>query len=732
MKTGGAPPQRSQTHKDLAEALNAWNAYEDPSEAAGRAAGAAEQAAATEAELERKARGNADLAITAVLESIAADQADTRKLLYSLLSEDYREGGSSEYNKNDYYIRHQNSRVAVTTFSGGIDRQDATFKFISPLCKPGEGSCPKQNGGSSGCVSIESVNWQRHYLVQHEAGEVSFAEGDGSEGFKAAATFCLKPGLGNQGSGVSIEPLGEPDTYLLHEGYHMAVGKVSGPSAKGTQLSATFRLRPGLFMGFCQGPAKPTECTCLGGFLGDSCAQPCPGLEVQPDGAVEVCNNQGDCTLDKNKQATCMCHDGFLGKECNLLCPRSAENSKLCHGRGECAVNEAFQPTCKCERGHLGKDCSIPCPGAAGDLGACSDHGSCVLDDSGLTAKCNCNDGFLGEDCFLACPRDQADNVCSNHGECSAIGDNDTKCTCQAGWVGKACDLECPTNKAGDSCSNHGECVVKDYKAHCVCQGGFLGPACEAECPGTVALAGEEGKTVGCNGHGDCLFDAETDTATCKCHVADGWLGEGCMKECKRGRDDQGNEDAVCSGHGKCELDNDGNPECKCDSLFTGDNCGVNCPTQVPGEICSGHGKCELPEGGDGPGVCTCDAEWLGDGCSVSCPKSKDGVTCSGHGKCALQGVEAQCECDAQWTNDDCGEPKCGTQAGFFDVNKDECKCPATSEKCCSRDVIAKAAMLDKMVAARRQMLREGAELKDESMSKMFDQAESEVMSLSD
>ena len=133
-----------------------------------------------------------------------------------------------------------------------------------------------------------------------------------------------------------------------------------------------------------------------------------------------------------------MCHDGFLGKECNLLCPRSAENSKLCHGRGECAVNEAFQPTCKCERGHLGKDCSIPCPGAAGDLGACSDHGSCVLDDSGLTAKCNCNDGFLGEDCFLACPRDQADNVCSNHGECSAIGDNDTKCTCQAGWVGKA------------------------------------------------------------------------------------------------------------------------------------------------------------------------------------------------------------------------------------------------------------------------------------------------------
>jgi hypothetical protein len=81
--------------------------------------------------------------------------------------------------------------------------------------------------------------------------------------------------------------------------------------------------------------------------------------------------------------------------------------------------------------------------------------------------------------------------------------------------------------------------------------------------------------------------------------------------------------------------------------------------------------------------------------------------------------------------NDDCGEHKCGTEAGFFDVNKDECKCPATSEKCCSRDVIAKAALLDKMVAERRKMLRSGEEMKQESMAKMLDQA-SEVMSLSE
>jgi hypothetical protein len=104
---------------------------------------------------------------------------------------------------------------------------------------------------------------------------------------------------------------------------------------------------------------------------------------------------------------------------------------------------------------------------------------------------------------------------------------------------------------------------------------------------------------------------------------------------------------------------------------------------------------------------------------------------CSGHGKCAVKGIEAQCECETQWASESCGEPKCGTDAGFFDVNKDECKCPATSEKCCSRDVIAKAALLDKMVATRRQMMASGQmDTQDASMSKMLDHAE--VMTLSE
>lgn len=97
---------------------------------------------------------------------------------------------------------------------------------------------------------------------------------------------------------------------------------------------------------------------------------------------------------------------------------------------------------------------------------------------------------------------------------------------------------------------------------------------------------------------------------------------------------------------------------------------------------------------------------------------------------CTVMGIEAQCKCKTQWTNKDCGEPKCGTGNSFFDINKDECRCPATSEKCCSRDVVAKAALLDQMVATRRQLMLSGDEAHEKTMTKMLDHAE--VMSLAE
>eukprot|EP00658_Telonema_sp_P-2_P078710 TRINITY_DN743_c0_g1_i3.p1 TRINITY_DN743_c0_g1~~TRINITY_DN743_c0_g1_i3.p1 ORF type:complete len:818 (+),score=189.61 TRINITY_DN743_c0_g1_i3:57-2510(+) len=679
---------------DLKEALSAWDAPDNIQ----RAKGAGEQAADLEEEYARRASQTSDLGLDAVLSAIAEEgQPDKRQVLFSFLSEDYRKGGASSYNKNDYYIRHQNDKLAVTTFAGPTDRQDATFKMIPALCGPGTGQCPAKNAGAKGCVSIESTNWQRHYLVQQEAGELSLAQGDGSDGFRAAATWCLRPGVGNEENGVSIEPLGEPEKFILHDGYHLVIGDIQGAGTKGTSGSATYRLRPGLFMGGCQGPDEPTECTCLPGYLGDSCAQPCPGLEVSADGTAEVCRNNGDCVLSKRGEAVCDCNQGFLGAECNLLCPRSTKNSKLCHGRGQCAVNEAFQPTCKCEAGFLGTDCSVACPGANAEVGACSDQGKCLLDESGSSAKCVCNDGYKGSDCFLNCPRDQADNVCSGHGECSVVGDQDTQCACQHGWVGHACEFECPQDKAGDTCSNHGECILKEQAGHCKCDGGYLGLSCQAACPGLTSLGQnvtEGAPTVGCNGHGDCVFDADTGTANCNCHVGDGWIGEGCLKECPRGDDKQGSQDAVCSGHGNCELDEDELPVCECASLYGGPSCGVNCPTMVRGAACSGHGTCNPSEDEEAAsGSCECQEGWLGDHCGLGCPPSQNGALCGGHGACEIanenaQAPSAKCQCETQWAGSTCEEAKCGSVGGFFNKENNECKCPADSEKCCSRDVL--------------------------------------------
>jgi len=712
----GSPKQ---THAKLAEALNAFDGL-NPSQAADRAKGAAEQAAALEHEIARKAAGAQEIGLAKVMEAVNKQSADKRQHMFSILSEDYRKGSGSEYGSNDYYLRHQNAKLTVTTISGPIDRQDATFKFIPALCKPGEGACPKQNVGSNGCVSIESVNHQGQYIVQHEEGKISLDKGDGGDGFKAAATFCMKPGLANQESGVSFEPLGEPGNYMLHDGYHMKIGKVEGKSGtKVVPASATFRMRPGLFMGFCAGPAKTSSCTCLPGYLGESCALPCPGLDIK-NGVTEVCNNNGDCVLDKQGAAACQCKEGFLGKECTLLCPRSKKNSKLCHGQGQCAVNEAFQPTCKCAKGHLGKDCSIACPGAGGDLGACSDHGQCSLDKSGKTASCKCNEDFKGADCFLACPKDKVGNVCSGHGQCSMAGADSTQCKCQDGWVGKACNQECPKSKNGDTCSGNGKCVLEEYEATCKCSGGFLGKDCGAKCPGfTTTKAG----TTGCNGHGKCKFDEDTKTASCECHVNDGWLGAGCTKQCPRAKDDSGNAKAVCAGHGKCDLDKKGEAKCACDVLFSGAACAAECPTKAKNAVCTGHGKCQEPAGGVGTGKCSCAKDWLGAACHLTCPKGKDGNPCSGHGKCKVDGLRASCACDPQWSSADCGAPKCGTTQGFFDVKKSECKCPGDTEKCCGRDVAEKAALLDRLVQ-KEKALREGslfanAEAREELMNNL-------------
>jgi len=75
----------------------------------------------------------------------------------------------------------------------------------------------------------------------------------------------------------------------------------------------------------------------------------------------------------------------------------------------------------------------------------------------------------------------------------------------------------------------------------------------------------------------------------------------------------------VCGGHGECTLDSSINADgsiklegkCKCDAFYLGDDCFHGCPNK-----CSGHGKCELNEQ-DGA-VCKCESNFMGADCSAA------------------------------------------------------------------------------------------------------------------
>merc|ERR1711865_872418 len=56
--------------------------------------------------------------------------------LYSLMSFNFRKGAEGKYAYADYYVRHMNRNVMVSTVNGPMDRQDATYKVLHALCEP--------------------------------------------------------------------------------------------------------------------------------------------------------------------------------------------------------------------------------------------------------------------------------------------------------------------------------------------------------------------------------------------------------------------------------------------------------------------------------------------------------------------------------------------------------------------------------------------------------------------
>jgi len=624
--------------------------------------------------------------------------------LYSIMSYNFRKGATGPYAHVDHYMRHMNRATMISTISGPMDKADSTFKVVHSLCVPGDEGCPEVNSGSTGCISLESVNFPGYFFALTENNAVKLEKADGTADFNLKASMCIQAGLADQ-EAVSLEFLGQSGLFLRHSGYSLFActsedeGEcVSSSRTHEFAADATFFLKPGLFMGRCAGPDDTTKCTCFPGFLGDDCTLTCPG-RGHSDAVVQVCSSHGDCTMGEDGNPECKCREGFLGKECNIVCPRDSDDN-LCSGHGQCAANDKFEPVCNCEEGFMGDQCQYECPGGSANF--CSGHGSCFVKEADSSikqderAECECSKGFKGFTCDQECPKNAQGAVCGAHGTC-VLKDEKAECACFYGWRGNACSNACPRDQHGAVCSGEGVCNANSNSsdAGCTCKKGFGGKACTIMCPGA-----RDG-SVPCSGNGDCEFDEASGSASCECKNTH--MGKKCQYRCPIDL----HNDLPCGGddRGTCVRDDMALPDktrCECKEPFVGNTCHVQCP-MFGGKICGGQGECFIKGSGELQlGVCKCAVGFVGEACSQECPRDDSGVACAGHGVCSLNHQKrSECSCDDGWAGNSCASRVCGTEGGLFNKETEQCTC-VQGEVCCTKETQRLASMMAETLRAEK------------------------------
>ncbi len=113
------------------------------------------------------------------------------------------------------FVRHRNSLGDISEIHSDLDKQDSTFRMVPGLVDVDKGT-----------VSLESMNFPGHYLVQNASRRIELRPFDaGDPNFKSNATFSVVEGLAAPG-GVSFRSHGNPENYIRH--YNLELWAQSG------------------------------------------------------------------------------------------------------------------------------------------------------------------------------------------------------------------------------------------------------------------------------------------------------------------------------------------------------------------------------------------------------------------------------------------------------------------------------------------------------------------------
>lgn len=247
-------------------------------------------------------------------------------------------------------------------------------------------------------------------------------------------------------------------------------------------------------------------------------------------GTCNACNGHGSCT----SSGKCECEDGYFttrgGEQCTLTCSDAGITCPEDQGRCQ-SIGGQLQ--CVCEPGWYGRDCGESCLEPDGNGLPCSGHGTCGYNEK-EELKCSCSTHWIGDFCEQRCPGDSSyPTSCSGHGTCHSYNDS-AVCHCNGDWEGRDCSCSAAYTCFGHgTCNDDASCECFDYTkgsidvhfdgAYCeTCKENWFGSACHLNCDWASSYYPNQdtnGQRIGCNGHGACQLDKDSqkESVTCVC-----------------------------------------------------------------------------------------------------------------------------------------------------------------------------------------------------------------------